>query len=51
MQILVFALVFSIFGPGRGVGQQPAAAGTSNRVKSKWFKYQQKVELCYNIVL
>ena len=42
-------MVFSISArPGRGLA---ASSSTSNRVNSKWFKSQKKMELCYNIVL
>jgi len=41
MQILVFEhIIFSIWArPGRGLA---ASSSTSNRVNSKWFKYQKK---------
>jgi len=41
-------IVFSIWArPGRGLA---ASSSTSNRVNSKWFKYQKKVELCYIVM-
>jgi len=46
MKILIFEhIVFSIWArPGRGLA---ASSSTSNRLNSKWFKYQKKIELCY----
>jgi len=49
MKILVFEhLVFGILArPGRGLA---ASSSTSNWVNSKWFKCQEKVELCYVVL-
>jgi len=41
-------IVISIWArPERGLA---ASSSTSNRVNSKWFKYQKKVELCYKVL-